>query len=66
MLRLPAAFGIVSKPFDKNKYSEEEEIAELAEKKRVSRAEALIRWRWKRNSDGTIVFREGNLFPVDS
>lgn len=55
LLRLPAAFGIATTPFDKNKYSEEEEIAELAEKKRVSRSEALIRWRWKRNADGTIV-----------
>ena len=55
MLRLPAAFGIQEKPFDRTTYSEQEELAELVEKKRTSRAEALIRWRWKKDSNGNIV-----------
>lgn len=42
-------------PYSKEKYSETEELAELAEKKRLSRAEALIRWRWKRDKDGNLV-----------
>lgn len=55
MLRLPAAFGIQTKPYDKSTFSEEAELQELAEKKRLTRSEALIRWRWKRDSDGNIV-----------
>lgn len=55
MLRLPAAFGIQTKPYDKSTYSEEAELQELAEKKRLSRSEALIRWRWKKDDDGKIV-----------
>ena len=42
-------------PYSKEKYSEAEELAQLAEKKRLSRAEALIRWRWKRDKDGNLV-----------
>lgn len=53
--RLPAAFGIQTKPFDAATYSEEAELQELAEKKRLSRSEALIRWRWKRDENGNIV-----------
>ncbi|KAK8791687.1 hypothetical protein WA538_002893 [Blastocystis sp. DL] len=63
LLRLPAAFGIQEKPFDKTKYSEQEEIAELVEKKRTSRAEALIRWRWKRDSNGEII-RDARGKPI--
>ena len=53
--RLPAAFGIQKQPFDKYTYSEEDELQELREKKRLSRAEALIRWRWKKDADGNYV-----------
>lgn len=55
MLRLPAAFGIQTKPYDKSTYSEEAELQELAEKKRLTRSEALIRWRWKKDDKGKIV-----------
>ncbi|KAK8791238.1 hypothetical protein WA171_002186 [Blastocystis sp. BT1] len=63
LLRLPAAFGIQEKPFDRTTYSEQEELAELVEKKRTSRAEALIRWRWKKDSNG-IVIRDARGKPI--
>ena len=56
ILRLPAAFGIQKKPYDPVNYSEEAELQELGEKKRLTRSEALIRWRWKKDADGNIVF----------
>ena len=56
ILRLPAAFGIQKKPYDPANYSEEAELQELGEKKRLTRSEALIRWRWKKDADGNIVF----------
>lgn len=55
MLRLPAAFGIQNKPYDSANYSEEAELQELGEKKRLTRSEALIRWRWKKDDNGNIV-----------
>ena len=55
LVRLPGAFGIQQKPFDPSTYNSEEELNELKEKKRLERAGALIRWRWKQDSRGEIV-----------
>ena len=66
ILRLPAAFGIQKKPYDPANYSEEAELQELGEKKRLTRSEALIRWRWKKDANGNIVFCILSVLLVDS
>ncbi|KAK8799615.1 hypothetical protein WA158_006163 [Blastocystis sp. Blastoise] len=56
MLKLGSNFGFIHKPFDPVLYDVKEEEEQLKSIYRLNREDCLLRWRWKRNENGEIVY----------